>query len=138
PIRLDGTVAWNLSKDGFLACTQGVVREHKAQGFGKAMLSGEGLFVYKFTGNGVLFVTSLGAIIQKDLTEGEQYIVDNGHLVAWNCKYALAQVTSGGLISSFSAGEGVVCKFTGPGTVFIQTRNPQALGAWMMQAGASV
>lgn len=59
----------------------------------------------------------------KQLAEGEKYIVDNGHLVAWNVKYIMERVTSGGIISGFASGEGLVCKFTGPGTVFIQTRN---------------
>lgn len=57
------------------------------------------------------------------LIEGEKYIVDNGHLVAWNTKYVIERVASGGIISGLSAGEGLVCKFTGPGTVFMQTRN---------------
>lgn len=57
------------------------------------------------------------------LVDGEKYIVDNGHLVAWNTKYVLERVSSGGLISGMASGEGLVCKFTGPGTVFIQTRN---------------
>lgn len=59
----------------------------------------------------------------RQLIEGEKYIADNGHLVAWNCKYVMERVTSGGIIAGFAAGEGLVCKFTGPGTIFIQTRN---------------
>ena len=51
------------------------------------------------------------------LQDGEKYIIDNGHLVAWNCKYVLERVASGGIISGFSSGEGLVCKFTGPGYV---------------------
>lgn len=47
------------------------------------------------------------------MADGEKYIVDNDHLVAWNCKYDLERVASGGLISSMSASEGLVCKFTG-------------------------
>jgi uncharacterized protein (AIM24 family) len=58
------------------------------------------------------------------MAEGEKYLVDNGHLVAWNANYVLQRVASGGLISGYSAREGLVCKFTGPGTVFLQTRNP--------------
>ena len=58
------------------------------------------------------------------MADGERYIVDNGHLVAWNTKYILERVASGGIISGLSSGEGLVCKFTGPGTVFLQTRNP--------------
>jgi uncharacterized protein (AIM24 family) len=65
------------------------------------------------------------------LVEGERYIIDNGHLVAWNCKYVLERVASGGIISGITSGEGLVCKFTGPGTVYMQTRNPQAFVAWM-------
>ncbi|KAL0639386.1 hypothetical protein Q9L58_001613 [Maublancomyces gigas] len=131
PIRLDGQQTWSVGRDAFLSCTQGVVKDYKSQGFGKAMFSGEGLFVYKISGQGVLFVTSLGAIIQKNMANGEQYIVDNDHLVAWNCKYTLERVASGGIISSMSAQEGLVCRFTGPGTVFMQTRNPVAFGQWL-------
>ena len=61
----------------------------------------------------------------------EKYIIDNGHLVAWNCKYVMERVASGGIISGISSGEGLVCKFTGPGTVFMQTRNPAAFAMWM-------
>ena len=143
-IKLSGDDQWSVGRDAFLACTQGIVKEYKRQGIGKAMFSGEGLFVYKMSGNGLLWITSLGAIIRKDvsrlkpslqsfaiivltkrqLVEGERYIVDNGHLVAWNTKYILERVASGGIISGLSSGEGLVCKFTGPGTIFMQTRNP--------------
>ncbi|KAI9805615.1 MAG: hypothetical protein M1833_005107 [Piccolia ochrophora] len=131
-LQLDGRGTWSVGKDAFLACTQGVVKDYKSQGFSKAMFSGEGLFVYKISGTGILWVQSLGAIIRKDLrSEKDRYIVDNGHLVAWNCGYVLERVASGGLISGMSSGEGLVCKFTGPGTIFIQTRNPTALAAWI-------
>lgn len=43
--------------------------------------------------------------------------------MAWNTKYVMERVASGGIISGFASAEGLVCKFTGPGTVFIQTRN---------------
>ncbi|KAF8458150.1 tryptophan RNA-binding attenuator protein-like domain-containing protein [Terfezia claveryi] len=131
PIRLDGKQTWSLGRDGHLAHTQGVKCEMKSQGFTKAMFSGEGLFVIKVSGEGILFITSLGAIIQKDLAPQENYVVDNDHLVAWNCKYNIERVTSGGILSSVMAQEGLVCKFTGPGTVFFQTRNPTAFGAWI-------
>lgn len=54
--------------DAFLACTQGIVKEYKRQGIGKAMFSGEGMFVYKISGVGLLWITSLGAIIRKDVS----------------------------------------------------------------------
>ena len=142
-IRLTGQESWVVGHDAFLAATQGVIKEHKRQGLGKAIFSGEGLFVYRMSGTGIMWLTSFGAIIRKDvsatraasllnfaltnrfqLVDGEKYIVDNGHLVAWNTKYVLERVASGGIISNMASAEGLVCKFTGPGSVFIQTRNP--------------
>jgi uncharacterized protein (AIM24 family) len=166
-IKLGGHEQWSVGKDAFLACTQGIVTEYKSQGFGKAIFSGEGLFVYKISGQGILWCTSFGAIIKKDvcktsvvghtrlkanvqqLAKDEKYYIDNGHLVAWNCKYVLERVASGGIVSNMAGGEGLVCKFTGrclfyisslhranstclgPGTVFMQTRNAQAFSAWL-------
>ncbi|EGS18528.1 uncharacterized protein CTHT_0051310 [Thermochaetoides thermophila DSM 1495] len=131
-LRLNGgNEAWSVSSDAYLASTQYIVKDYKRQGLSKAIFSGEGLWVYKITGTGLVWLTSFGAIIRKDLAEGEQYIVDNGHLVAWNTKYTIERVASGGLISGMAAGEGLVCKFHGPGTVFIQTRNAKSFAAYI-------
>ncbi|CAF1445580.1 unnamed protein product [Didymodactylos carnosus] len=130
PIHLDGSTQWSVGKGGFLAMTDGVIKDTKSQGFGKAMFSGEGLFVHRISGVGILFVTSLGAIIQKQLRPGEQWIVDNGHLVAWTCSYTIERA-GGGIMSGIHAGEGLVCRFTGPGIVYIQTRNPESLSEWI-------
>ncbi|KAL1842014.1 hypothetical protein VTJ49DRAFT_6180 [Mycothermus thermophilus] len=137
-LRLTGRETWSVSHDGFLACTQNVVKDYKRQGLGKAIFSGEGLWVHKISGTGLLWLTSFGAIIRKDLLDGEKYIVDNGHLVAWNTKYVMERVSSGGLISGLAAGEGLVCKFTGPGTVFIQTRNARSFTAYMTGQQTSI
>lgn len=67
-IRLTGNESWSVGHDGYLASTQGVVKEYKRQGLGKAMFSGEGLWVYKISGVGLLWLTSFGAIIRKDVS----------------------------------------------------------------------
>lgn len=67
-LRLTGSEQWNVGKDAFLACTQGVVKEYKNQGFSKAMFSGEGLFVYKISGTGIMWISSFGAIVRKDVS----------------------------------------------------------------------
>lgn len=72
-------------------------------------------------------------LIHSQLVDGEKYIVDNGHLVAWNTKYVLERVASGGIISNMASAEGLVCKFTGPGTIFIQTRNPVCFFCFVAQ-----
>ena len=67
-LRLTGNENWNVGKDAFIACTQGIEKDYKNQGFGKAMFSGEGLFVYKISGTGIMWIGSFGAIIRKDVS----------------------------------------------------------------------
>ncbi|KAL5359987.1 tryptophan RNA-binding attenuator protein-like domain-containing protein [Aspergillus floccosus] len=128
-LRLAGSDTWSAGRDAFLASTSGIKKDLKSQGLSKGVFSGEGFFVYRMSGVGLVWLQSFGAIIKKDLAEGEEYLVDNGHLVAWNCAYKLWRVASGGLISTFSAAEGLACRFTGPGTVYLQTRNVAAFAA---------
>lgn len=66
---------WTVGKDAFLACTQGVAKEYKGQGIGKAMFSGEGLFVYKIGGTGLLWIQSFGAIIRKDVCVADSLLL---------------------------------------------------------------
>jgi len=129
--------SWNVGKDAMLAHTIDVLKDTKSQGLGKAFFSGEDLFIYKFSGEGVLWLTSYGAIETKHLGQGEQHIVDNGHLVAWSCNYAMERA-GGGTLSSMKTGEGLVCRFTGPGTVYIQTRNMEEFDDYIRsKAGGS-
>jgi uncharacterized protein (AIM24 family) len=66
-IRLDGGQLWSIARDGYLCSTQGIVKDYKSQGLTKGMFSGEGLFIYKVSGSGIVFITSMGAIIRKDV-----------------------------------------------------------------------
>jgi uncharacterized protein (TIGR00266 family) len=97
------------------------------QGSLKAMVSGEGLFLQKISGTGQLFLNSYGAIIEKSLAPGEMYVVDTGHLVAFEESVTYrVKTASKGIFSSLATGEGLVCEYTGPGKIWIQTRNIQA------------
>lgn len=90
----------------------------------KTFLSGEGLFVLDISGTGLLLISSFGGIYRKVLAPGERYIVDTGHLVAWesHIPYQLRRATRS-LFRSFLSGEGLVAEFTGPGEILVQTRN---------------
>jgi uncharacterized protein (TIGR00266 family) len=102
------------------------------QNLTKGLFSGEGFFVLKASGVGTLFVSSFGAIHPIDLAEGQEIIIDNGHLVAWpeGMNYKIEKASSG-WISSITSGEGLVCRFRGPGRVLIQTRNPGSFSGWL-------
>lgn len=90
----------------------------------KSWVGGEGLFLLSVSGNGLLLISSFGAIHRKTLQPGERYVVDTGHLVAWegHLQYQLRKAARGFFQSVFS-GEGLVADFTGPGELLIQTRN---------------
>jgi len=97
-------------------------------GGAKSFFGGEGLFVLMVQGQGLLLVSSFGAIHRKILQPGERYIVDTGHLVAWEgtTQYSLRKAASG-FFRSLVSGEGIVAEFIGPGELLIQTRNLAAL-----------
>jgi len=94
-------------------------------GGAKSFFGGEGLFVLNISGSGLLLVSSFGSIHRKVLRPGEQYVVDTGHLVAWegHMQYELRKAAKSGLLRSFLSGEGMVAEFSGPGEILIQTRN---------------
>lgn len=97
-------------------------------GGAKSFFAGEGLFVLMVQGQGLLLVSSFGAIHRKVLRPGERYVVDTGHLVAWEgtTQYTLRKAAAG-FFKSMMSGEGIVAEFTGPGELLIQTRNLAAL-----------
>lgn len=135
-LQIDGSTPWKIGKDAFLAATVEVQKESKSQGIGKALFSGEDLFVYNILGQGTIWVSSFGAIVRRDIPAGETHIVDNGHLVAWNCNYKIEKA-GGGIMSSLKTGEGAVCRFSGPGTVYLQTRNLEDFAVAVCEAGGA-
>lgn len=132
PIEIKEGQELTVQKSGFLAGTPKIEVSTKAQGIAKGMFSGEGFFVVKISGTGTAFLSSYGSIYTIDLPKGEDLLIDNGHLVAWDShmKYEITKGASG-WVSAVTSGEGLACRFFGPGRVLIQTRNPQAFGAWL-------
>lgn len=98
------------------------------QGSLMGMVTGEGMFLSKISGNGKLFLASYGAIIQKELAANESFKVDSGHIVAFegSVQYKMRKAAKG-LFSTAASGEWLVVEYTGPGKIWYQTRN---LGAF--------
>ncbi len=107
-------------------------------GGAKSFFGGEGLFVLQVSGTGLLLLSSFGAIHRKRLAAGEHYVVDTGHLVAWEgtMQYTLRKAAPG-FFRSMVSGEGVVSEFTGPGELLIQTRNLAAFAGLLKPFFAS-
>jgi uncharacterized protein (TIGR00266 family) len=120
-----------VQSSSYLAGDAGLVVDTKWGG-AKSFFGGEGLFVLQVSGSGLLLVSSFGAIHRKRLAVGERYVVDTGHLVAWEgtTNYTLRKAAAG-FFRSMVSGEGVVAEFTGPGELLIQTRNLAAFAGLM-------
>jgi len=118
-----------LQNTAFVAATEGVNVESKWQGFTKGFFSGENFFLIRCSGVGDLWFNSYGGIIEIDIEEG--YVVDTGHIVAFTegLEYSISRI--GGYKSLFFSGEGLVCRFTGKGKVWIQTRKIQPFISWV-------
>lgn len=131
-LELDGSYGLMVQKNGFLASTSGIDVSTKAQNIMRGLFSGEGFFILHVNGRGVVFISSYGVIHPINLDDGEEFIVDNGHLVAWPdyMEYTIEKASSG-WISSMTSGEGLVCRFRGPGIILIQTRNPDSFAQWI-------
>jgi len=119
-----------IQKSAYLASTQNVDLDIKWEGFTKGLF-GQGLFMIKVTGNGMLFINTFGAVDKHTLRSGQTIIVDNFHLVAFSdaCKYKVTKF--GGLKETLLGGEGLVTQITGPGDVYIQTKNLKEFVDWL-------
>lgn len=131
-IDIEQNTVWNVAKGSFFVADESIEVSNKLQNLTRGLFSGEGFFVVKLSGKGKAFLSSFGAVFKKEIKKGEDYIVDNHHLVAWNADAQIdIQKASSSWLNSFKSGEGLVTKISGPAIVYVQTRNPKSFGGWL-------
>lgn len=126
-LYVGGATQYRLNTGAFLCCDSTVTYEMRSQSAGKALFGGTGgFFVMETTGEGDLFVSAFGDLLELEVTPDRPMTIDNEHVVAWDSTldYSI-QVASGTF--GFTSGEGLVNRFTGRGKVLIQTRNIHSL-----------
>jgi len=89
----------------------------------KGVMSKKGLFLLHASGSGTVFCQTFGAIIVKELAEGEKFFLDNKFAVAFTdtVQYQLVKATDS-VRDSIMSGEGLINRYSGPGKVYYQTR----------------
>lgn len=123
---MDGSCGLVLQSTAYL-CSAPTVEIDAKWGGSKSFFGGEGLFMLKASGQGPIVFNSFGAIKEIDVTG--DFIVDNGHIVAFEDTLSFTNTKFGsGFLQSILGGEGLVCRFSGSGKLWIQTRNPQGFG----------
>lgn len=125
-LELKGNTLY-LQPGAFLACEPTVNLGVGWAGL-RMLIAREGLFRLKVSGTGRVWFGAYGGIFQREI--GEEYVVDSGHLVAYEPSIKVRIGMAGGIFSSFFSGEGLVTKVTGPGRIYMQSRSFGGLAAW--------
>ncbi|MEL6930277.1 MAG: TIGR00266 family protein [Cyanobacteria bacterium J06600_6] len=104
----------------YIASTPGIKLGVRWAGF-TSWFAGEGLFKLRLSGKGKAYFGAYGGITKKAIN-GE-FIVDTGHLVAYEPGIEMGIKLSNGLIGSLTSGEGFVNRLTGRGNIYLQSRS---------------
>lgn len=115
----------------YLGSTGSVEVDSKFQGL-RGLFTGESLFFLRASASSdedKVFYNCYGAMEVVDVGDGEEVVVDTGHVVAFSTgvRYDIGKV--GGLGSLLVGGEGLVMKFRGRGRLWLQTRSLPVLAA---------
>ena len=118
--EMNGTYSVMLNSGAFLGAPPSVSVDTKWGG-AKGFFSGTSFFLLKCDGHGPLFFSAYGGIHAVDVGPAG-YICDTGHVVVTKV---------GGMKSLFFSGEGLVCRFSGQGRLWMSTRNPGSLAGFL-------
>jgi uncharacterized protein (TIGR00266 family) len=113
-----------VQSSGFVASSPTVEIDTKFEGF-KGFFSGESLFLLRAIGEGDIWFSSYGGIIEIPITG--DYVVDTGYIVAFEdtLNYKVEMIgglSFRGLRTGILGGEGLVCRFSGQGKLWVQSR----------------
>jgi uncharacterized protein (TIGR00266 family) len=121
---------WFVQSGSWIASDPGIDVDTKWGG-AKTFFGGEGLFLLKCSGAGDVLVSSYGAIVERKIDAGQSYVIDTGHVVAFQEGMRYGVEKAGSWKSTIFGAEGLVVRFQGPGSVWLQTRSPQDLIGWV-------
>lgn len=130
-IKITGTPI--RSKSGaYIAAEAGVEVGTTTEKIGTALIGGTGFFQLLFTGQGMVFLQSVGDIIEGSLAAGQELIIDENHFLACDDTVTRQRDRVKGFRNIMTGGEGLYSlKMTGPGRYWIETGN-----LWTGAAGA--
>lgn len=125
-IDCTGYGRWVCAGGSYVGSSESIDLDTQFQGIG-GVLSGESLSFLEAAGNGDLIVSAFGAIREIDVDGA--LTVDTGHVVAFqdSLEYSLGKA-GGSWLQSFLASEGVTLNFTGRGSLYVQSHNPDEWG----------
>lgn len=115
----------------YMASSEGIQVDTKWSG-AKTFFGSEGLIMLKVSGTGTLIISSYGAIHPMELTDGEKYVIDTGHMVSFEEQIGYDVKKVAGWKSTLFSGEGLVAELTGPGKLNLQSRSQDSFLSWLI------
>ncbi len=126
-LELDGN-SFCLQPGAYIASTPGVKLGVQWAGLASG-IGREGFFKLNVSGTGTLWYGAYGGLVEREVDGA--YIVDTGHLVAYEPQMQLKVQMAGGIFSSFFGGEGLVTRVEGKGKIILQSRSLGGLAGWL-------
>jgi uncharacterized protein (TIGR00266 family) len=130
-VPLERGDTWLIQSGSYVASSPSAQIDTKWGGFRGILAEGR-LFFLKIDGPGELFLSTYGAIDERILKQGEEFIADTGHLVGFEDQVKFDIKRVGGWKSTFLSGEGIVTRLYGPGKVLTQTRSIDSFVTWLI------
>ena len=112
-----------LQKSAFLAGEDTIqLSVHFNKKLGAGLFGGEGFILQKVSGSGIAFAEFDGHVVEYELDDGQQIVIDTGHLAAMDASCDMNIQTVKGVKNVLFGGEGLfLTTITGPGRVWLQT-----------------
>ena len=118
-----------LAQSGAFLAGADSININDSWGGAKTFFAGEGLILLSLEGDGDVFLSSFGGIVEKEVEDG--FVVDTGHIVAFEESLDFEVRRVGGLKETFLSGEGLVAEFAGEGKLWLQTRSIGEFVGWL-------
>ena len=112
-----------VQKSAFLASEHTVeLSVHFQKKLSSGFFGGEGFILQKLSGTGTVFTEFDGHVVEYELKDGQEIVIDTGHLAAMSASCRMEIRTVPGVKNMLFGGEGLFnTVVTGPGHVWLQT-----------------
>ncbi len=111
-----------VQRDGFLCAAAGIeIDVAFTKRFGAGLFGGEGFVLQRLHGDGMAFVHGGGAVVERELAQGEVLLVDAGCLLGFEGSVDFDVTMMKGITNAIFGGDGLfLAHLTGPGRVYLQ------------------
>lgn len=122
--ELDGAREIICQRSSFLCATPGIELAAALNKVKSGFFGGEGFFMQRVSGRGVVFLELDGTVVEKTLAPGERLKVNTGNVAAYESTVSYSAEVVHGFKNVLFGGEGLFLSILeGPGKVYLQTIN---------------